>query len=47
MLSANSAAPCTVEELYDGKDFQVGAAEGEAEGGGRGGAGCGACWVDG
>ncbi|KAG2448832.1 hypothetical protein HYH02_006183 [Chlamydomonas schloesseri] len=22
MLSANSAAPCTVEELYDGKDFQ-------------------------
>lgn len=23
MLSANSGAPCTVEELYDGKDFQV------------------------
>ncbi|GIL45761.1 hypothetical protein Vafri_2912 [Volvox africanus] len=22
MLSANSAAPCTVEELYDGRDFQ-------------------------
>lgn len=23
MLSANSAAPCIVEELYDGRDFQV------------------------
>lgn len=24
MLSANTGAPCSVEELYDGKDFQVG-----------------------
>ncbi len=26
MLSANTAAPLSVEELYDGKDFQVGGA---------------------
>ncbi len=35
MLSANSAAPISVEELHDGKDFQVRARARREGGGGK------------